>query len=67
MPQNMAELILITIGRGHPVRCTDLDDAKSKAIAAAGQEIILEITPSGPGGPMTTLEFDHKIQDWIAV
>lgn len=61
----MTGLILITIGRGHPVRCTDLGDAKSKAIAAEGQKITVEITPSGPGGQMTTLEFDHETKDWI--
>lgn len=62
---HMADLILITIGNGQPVRCADLDDAKAKALAATEGQVVVEITPAGPGGPMTTLEFDRSTQDWV--
>lgn len=61
----MADLFLLTFENGDTVRCTNLDDAKSKAIASAEGRIMVEITPEGRGGPMTTLEFDRDTQDWI--
>ena len=61
----MADLILLTFENGDVARCTDLDDAKSKAIASAEGRIVVEITLEGRGGPMTTLEFDRDAQDWI--
>ncbi len=62
---HMADLILVTIGNGQPVRCADLDDAKTKALAATEGQVVVEITPAGPGGPMTRLEFDRSTQDWV--
>lgn len=61
----MADLILITIGNGHPVRCADLEDAKAKALMATDSQAVVEITPAGSGGPITTLEFDRITQDWV--
>lgn len=61
----MADLILITIGNGHPVRCADLDEAKAKAVIATDSQVVVEITPAGSGGPITTLEFDRSTQDWV--
>lgn len=61
----MADLILITIGNGHPVPCADLDDAKAKALMATDSQVVVEITPAGSGGPITTLEFDQSTQDWV--
>lgn len=61
----MADLILITIGNGHPVRCADLDEAKAKAVMATDSQVVVEITPAGSGGPITTLEFDRSTQDWV--
>lgn len=61
----MADLILITIGNGHPIRCADLDDAKAKALMAMDSQAVVEITPAGSGGPITTLEFDRITQDWV--
>lgn len=62
---HMADLILITIGNGQPVRCANLDDAKAKALTATEGQVVVEITPAGRGGPMTTLEFDRNTQDWV--
>ena len=62
---HMADLILITIGKGQPVRCADLEDAKAKALTATEGQVVIEITPAGPGGPMTRLKFDRITQDWI--
>lgn len=61
----MADLVLLIFENGASVRCTDLDDAKSKAISAPEGRLVVEITPDGKGGPMTTLEFDRDAQDWI--
>lgn len=61
----MADLILVTIGNGHPVRCADLNDAKAKALVATDSQVVVEITPAGSGGPITTLEFDRSMQDWV--
>lgn len=61
----MADLILMTIGNSHPVRCADLDDAKVKALMATDSQAVVEITPAGSGGPIATLEFDRITQDWV--
>lgn len=61
----MAELILLTFENGDAVRCTDLDDARSKALSSGEGKVIVEITPEGRGGLMTTLEFDRDAQDWV--
>lgn len=58
--------IHLTFGNGDTIQCTDLDDAKSKAIASAEGRTVVEIFPEG-GGPMTTLEFDRASRDWISV
>jgi hypothetical protein len=63
----MTDLILLTFANGEVIRCDDLADAKSKAMAFAEGRVIVEITPEGTGGLMTTLEFDREIKDWIAV
>lgn len=63
----MADLILITIGNGDPVRCSDLSDAKAKALMVPDMQVVVEITPAGSGGPVTTLEFDRITQDWVPV
>lgn len=62
---HMSDLILIAIGNGQPARCADLDDAKAKALTATEDQVVVEITPAGPGGPMITLEFDRRTQDWF--
>lgn len=62
----MADLILITIGNSHPVRCADLDDAKARALLARDSQVVVEITPAGSGGPITTLAFDPSTQDWVS-
>lgn len=61
----MADLIILNLENGDTVRCTDLDDARKKAIPVSGGRIIVEITSEGRGGPMTTLEFDRDEQDWV--
>lgn len=61
----MADLILITIGNSHPVPCSDLNDAKAKALMVPDRQVVIEITPAGSGGPITTLEFDRITQDWV--
>lgn len=61
----MADLILLSFENGDVIRCTDLNDAKSKAIATAGGCVVVEIIPDGRGGPVTTLEFDRDAKDWI--
>lgn len=58
--------IQLTFENGDVVRCIDLDDAKSKAIASAEGRAVVEIFPEG-GGPVTTLEFDRTSHDWISV
>jgi hypothetical protein len=63
----MTDLILLTFANGEVIRCDDLADAKSKALAFAEGRVIVEITLEGTGGLMTTLEFDREIKDWIAV
>lgn len=63
----MADLILLTLENGDPIRCTNLDDAKSKAITSGEGKIIVAITPEGRGGPMTRLTFDRDSQDWVPV
>jgi hypothetical protein len=64
----MTDLVLLTFGDDDVVCCTSLDEAKEKASSHshAKGRILVEITPEG-GGPMTTLEFDRKSRDWIAV
>lgn len=62
---HMADLILITIGNGQPVRCADLDDAKAKALIADEAKAVVEMIPEGKGGPVTTLEFDRDTNDWV--
>ena len=61
----MADLILLTFENGEAVRCTDLGDARSKALSSGEGKVIVEITPEGSGGLMTTLEFDRDAQDWV--
>lgn len=61
----MADLTLMTFENGDSIRCTDLDDAKSKALSAKEGRVVVEITPEGRGGRITTLEFDRKTLDWI--
>ena len=63
----MTTLILLTFGNGNVVRCNDIHDAKSKAIASAEGRILVEMTPEGLGGPITTLEFDRDTQDWTPI
>jgi hypothetical protein len=59
-------LVLLTLGNGDPVRCSDLDEAKARATLCSNEEgrIFVEITPQG-GGPMTSLEFDRASGDWV--
>mgnify|MGYP004722228721 CR=1 FL=1 len=61
----MADLVLLIFANGDSVRCTDLDDAKSKALSTIEGRIVVEIIPEGKGGLMTTLEFDRDTRDWI--
>ena len=61
----MAELVLLIFANGDSVRRTDFDDAKSKALYNTEGRIVVEITPEGKGGLMTTLEFDRDTRDWI--
>ena len=62
----MADLVLLIFANGDSVRCTDLDDAKSKALSTTEEgRIVVEITPEGKGGLMTTLEFDRDTRDWL--
>jgi hypothetical protein len=62
----MADLILLTFKDGNVVRCTDLDDAKAKAIGAGEDGVVVEIIPEGKGGLMRTLAFDRNSQEWIS-
>jgi hypothetical protein len=63
----MSGLVLLTFENGDFVRCSNLDDARMKAISHDETEgrIRVEITPEG-GGKMTILEFDRGSCDWIA-
>ena len=61
----MTDLILLILEDGNVIRCTDLNDARSKAILIKDGRIVVEITPKGIGGPMATLEFDRDTQDWV--
>ncbi|WP_299636356.1 hypothetical protein [uncultured Ruegeria sp.] len=63
----MSDLVLLRLEDGDIIRCTDLGDAKTKAISLKGTKgrIRVEITPTG-GGRMTTLDFDHSSLDWVA-
>ena len=61
----MADLILLLLEDGDPIRCTDLSDAKFKAISTKEGSITVEITPGDLGGQMTILEFDRDTQDWV--
>ncbi|WP_417276516.1 hypothetical protein [Castellaniella sp.] len=63
----MADLILLIFENGESVRCTDFNDAKSKAISATEGRIIAEVTMEGKGGPITTLEFNRNTREWIPV
>jgi hypothetical protein len=61
----MADLIILKLENGDIIRCADLADAKAKAIHSLGENITLEITPDGIGGPITTLKFEKFKKEWI--
>lgn len=63
----MPDLFMLNLENGKTIRCTDIGDARAKAISIKEGKIILEIIPEGQGGPITTLEFDRNEQDWIPV
>ncbi|MBY5592279.1 hypothetical protein HFO49_33505 [Rhizobium leguminosarum] len=62
----MSDLIVLIVDNGAPIRCTDLDEAKFKAVGIKDGRIVVEITPDG-GGPMTTLEFDRGEEHWVPI
>ena len=64
----MRDLILLTLGNGESMRCTNLAHAKERATNCSHIEgkILVEAVPES-GGRMMTLEFDGNSQDWIAV
>ena len=63
----MADLVLLTFDDDEFVRCSSLDDAKTKAMSHSGNiaKASVQITPEG-GGPVLSLEFDFISEDWIA-
>jgi hypothetical protein len=62
----MSNLILLVLEDRDPIRCANLIDAKNKArgLTHLSGRILAEITPES-GGPMVTLEFDKRGEDWI--
>jgi len=48
----MADLVILNLENGDTIRCTDLADAKAKAAPLLGNNITIEITPDGIGGPI---------------
>jgi hypothetical protein len=61
----MADLVILNLENGDTIRCTDLADAKAKAAPLLGNNITIEITLDGIGGPITTLKFDEYEKEWI--
>jgi hypothetical protein len=64
----MSDLVILTLQNGEIDNCISLENAKEKANACSHVDgkIFVEIIPEG-GGPITTLEFDRKSCDWIAI
>jgi len=65
----MPPLVILIFENGDIVQCNDIDNAKEKAISCSHAEgqIMVQITPAGKGGLMTTLKFDRTSRDWVAV